>query len=41
MCDGDKNYGNVYEVGLKEAYGKTISWRNKVICMRVAKFVIT
>lgn len=25
----DKNYGNVYEVGLKEAYGKTISWRNE------------
>ena len=24
----DKNYGNVYEVGLKEAYEKTKSWRN-------------
>tara|TARA_B100000700_G_C15023901_1_gene847151 strand:- start:1070 stop:2599 length:1530 start_codon:yes stop_codon:yes gene_type:complete len=25
----DKNYGNVYEVGLKEAYEKTSSWRNE------------
>ncbi len=25
----DKNYGNVYEVGLKEAYRKTKSWRNE------------
>ena len=25
----DKNYGNVYEVGLKEAYAKTSSWRNE------------
>ena len=24
----DKNYGNVYEVGLKNAYEKTKSWRN-------------
>ena len=25
----DKNYGNVYEVGLKKAYEKTLSWRNE------------
>ena len=25
----DKNYGNVYEVGLKEAYGRTAAWRNE------------
>ena len=25
----DKNYGNVYKVGLKEAYARTISWRNE------------
>ena len=25
----DKNYGNVYEIGLKEAYKKTKSWRNE------------
>ena len=25
----DKNYGNVYEVGLKEAYKRTKSWRNE------------
>lgn len=25
----DKEYGNVYEIGLKEAYAKTISWRNE------------
>ena len=25
----DKNYGNVYEVGLKEAYSKTAAWRNE------------
>lgn len=25
----DKNYGNVYEVGLKEAYKKTAAWRNE------------
>ncbi len=24
----DKNYGNVYEVGLKKAYAKTKAWRN-------------
>ena len=25
----DKEYGNVYEVGLKEAYARTMSWRNE------------
>ena len=25
----DKDYGNVYEVGLKEAYSRTKSWRNE------------
>ena len=25
----DKEYGNVYEVGLKKAYEKTMSWRNE------------
>ena len=25
----DKNYGNVYEVGLKESYSKTMSWRDE------------
>ena len=25
----DKNYGNVYEVGLKEVYEKTMKWRNE------------
>lgn len=25
----DKNYGNVYDIGLKEAYRKTMSWRNE------------
>ncbi len=25
----DKNYGNVYEIGLREAYKKTKSWRNE------------
>lgn len=25
----DKDYGNVYEVGLKEAYARTMSWRNE------------
>ncbi len=25
----DKNYGNVYEIGLKKAYEKTLSWRNE------------
>ena len=24
----DKNYGNVYEIGLKEAYSRTKTWRN-------------
>jgi hypothetical protein len=25
----DKEYGNVYEVGLKEAYARTMNWRNE------------
>lgn len=25
----DKNYGNVYKVGLKKSYAKTIKWRNE------------
>ena len=33
----DKEYGNVYDIGLKEAYAKTISGEMKVTFMKVVK----